>query len=188
MKYRILTVREICDFQHKFKTLGGVNLPENYLQDSRVVGAFDEHQQLIGGWTLRLVKPFRALELIPAHSPQVQTFMEKAGLSNIVELNGVWIDPKVTTTKESFRFWREVLRDTIAQKRKYIVFGYPESKQGLKRFYERLDPNIIFTGETVFGVEATVAYLTPSKIRNFYFKQAPWLLCRHFNLIKRSGS
>ncbi len=175
----------LLDFAEAFRVLGNVQLPFEYYKSSRAIGCFDDSGELIGGWLTKLTPPYRALGLIPEEAKANNAFCERVSPSEILELNGVWLDPSITSTKRSFWFWRRVLGDVLCQRRKYIIFGYPKAKQGLGRFYARLAPVTIFDGPIHHGIEAHIAYLTPAKIILFFITQAPWLVARHFNLLSR---
>ncbi len=187
MKFRQITdVATLDRFAEEFAKLSRVSLPIAYLKDARVMGAFDDQDRLMGGWVLRLSSPFRSFELFEASNMEILHFIKRAGQENIVELNGVWVNQELKSTRETFAFWRSVLKDTLDTERNFIIFGYPQAKIGLHRFYQRLHPRTIYKGPTRTGVPARIAYLTPMKVRWFYVRQAPWLLKRHLNLVKRT--
>ena len=143
MKTRILRNElELKGFIEAAEKIHKIEYPMDYLRRSRVVGLFDEQQNLRGGFLLALRGPFRTLESLPEgvetrHIPQ----------NRAAEINALWVDANCSG-KKSARLWLRIFFEMVRSRKSHFLYTYSLKAASLGAIYAVVRPTVLYRGLT----------------------------------------
>jgi hypothetical protein len=166
---RLELLKELEGFQRRFLAHSGINVPLDYFQQSIVTGVFDERHMLVGGYATAPGASGRWLSQIP----DVATLCARVPVDRTLELNSVWLDPRLQGTSASSDFWIAIGDDLARRPVDHIVFAANTRKRGLVRLYRKIAVGILYEGPIVNSSlpSARFYYSTPerfARLRHLY--------------------
>jgi len=135
---------QIDFFLERFGYFVGVKLPLAYAQSNKVVGVF-LHERLVGGYIIVTTPPFRSTMFVPDSIKLSDPFFGK-DLYDSMEVNGVWISPSVKSAKQQFQIWKQLLKDVVLCKKKYILLMRNANNRNVDRIHRLTSPIQIYRG------------------------------------------
>lgn len=167
MEFRTINApAEVSRFLDRFNFYVGVRLPDQYAQQGTITGLYDENGILVGGYMIITQPNFRILNMIPDAVKYEHPFFKDAALSDIVEVNGVWLARKATRGTTPKKLWIHILNDVIKTKKNYLLIMADARNKNVQLVHQDLRPKLIFQGtpELQAGVvshkEIIVSYAT----------------------------
>lgn len=175
---------DLQSFSDQFSTVGGVRAELAYLEQTQVRGFFNSEGQLVGGFSLNLIPPFRYLDRIPN--------VPAPALSRCAEVGFAWFAPELDQ-RERFFIYASVIRDFVRSGRRYMVagsvVGQLVSAQRWALPYSIYDGPVEVAGDTV---QLSVYYGTLATIVRGYvghlFTRKPRQLLRRVRAAFTSGN
>jgi hypothetical protein len=144
-------------------------VPLDYFQQSIVTGVFDERHMLVGGYATAPGASGRWLSQIPG----VGALAARFPADRMLELNSVWLDPRLQGSSASSDFWIAIGDDLACRPVDHIVFAANMRKRGLVRLYRKIAVGILYEGPIVNSSlpSARFYYSTPerfARLRTLY--------------------
>jgi len=198
MKFKILrTERELINYQALTESYIGVTFPIPYLKQGKVVGCFDDEDNLCGGFAVILNGPFRVIESIPISTEPLSTL----NLHDTAEITGLWLSSNMLKKNQSLRFWLKVFFTLLFCGKKHFVYAYTLKNPKLGKIYQNGRPVVLFKGvtkilpgmkcadeESVEVIHRNNFFLTPFRHPEFLFKRFKGLRRnRHVNFENMPG-
>lgn len=193
-----IQVKELTDplaiekYVERFAELVGVRIPAEYLQRGTIYGCFDTDNRLVGGYTLVTTPPYRGIVFLPDEIRSGHWLFDSVSLNNVLEVNGLWLERNVRMSAPDWYSFLWKLVHSLGQTRKrYILVWYNNLNKHLRRFYGRMQKEVIYTGcSQPNGAERThpeicVAYTTRWKLYCSLLKHLPKLLRIRFAKFRR---
>jgi len=155
-----------------------VALPLEYLRRSKVVVYKNKDREIIAGYCLALLPPFRSLLPVPKSTQDYMGNVE----DKVLEMNGVWIAPNYRKRNFAARFWLKFVYDLYLSGKSYFLYSYSSDKERLGKAYTVLSPKRIWCGNV------QISGMDKSEIENVEVirrKSVPRGLMRHiFGIFK----
>ncbi|KIG17874.1 hypothetical protein DB30_02497 [Enhygromyxa salina] len=144
---------------------------------TRIVGVFDAHGELVGGYVVNDGPTLVLLSVVP--EPQREAWSRDVDLSDVCELNLIWRDG-IGHTAFALLVWPRIIADCVTRGRSVILGSGYENK--LDRWYRALDPELVYEGPSttsdnvIFVYAFTRARLVGTYCASFIdnFVAAPW--------------
>ena len=168
---RLVDNQSIEKYIQRFEELVGVRMPKEYLTRGIIYGCHNKVGELVGGYTLINMPPYRGVVFLPDDIRRNHWFFRTVSMNHMLEVNGVWLEPTVRFTASGwFTFWRHVVRAVGRTGKRYVLVWYNNRNRHLHRFYSRVMKEQVYTGPSApNGNERThpeicVAYTTHMKL------------------------
>lgn len=190
MAYRhrtLRTQRELRIFLDHFsdqlsrRSGGGLRLqiPTSRIEPcTRVVGVFNEHEEMVGGYVIHDGPALILLSVIPDEARAA--WLVDHPLADQCELNLIWRNAGISHTAFALRVWPRIIAACVTNGRRWILgSGYDNS---LHRWYRSVRPELIYAGpSTTSGIQVYIYAYTRARIAATYvaslldsFLVAPW--------------
>jgi hypothetical protein len=134
---------ELIEFQTKVRSRVKVEFPLSFLQQCRVLGYFDEANQLVGGFAFAWGSNMRVLGSLPL---SVQKHLDP---THLVEVTALWLCPSIDSRLDRAMFWSRLILEVFTLGDREIIFAYDARAQHLRRVYSLLQPRLVFEGQTL---------------------------------------
>ncbi|MFW7381808.1 MAG: hypothetical protein ACOH5I_23585 [Oligoflexus sp.] len=189
-----LTYRQIDDqttvelFLDLFEKHINFRLPMAYANQGDVWAGFDKNGEMKSGFIIIKKPNFRSFLFVPDHVKEENEFFHNTHHSDLVEFNGVWLEPSLRGTKESFFLWFKLLQETLRTRRPYMMCMWSSENQGLNKLYQNFNPTILYKGApNVIGnssthKQITVTYLTRANLIKAFFPMSAVMLKKSLGL------
>lgn len=146
MKTKILTTDEDLKFYAEMtSSVLDINYPLSYFKEGFVRAYFNDNDEVCGGYFFGFDN-FRSIKGLP--DDVKANFQCSYENSDIVEINALWLSPKVKGQVDNFKFWIRLYLDIIQSKRKFVIYTYDDASKKLRNLYSIANPKVIFRGET----------------------------------------
>lgn len=183
MKFRELTTdHELDNYRHAIHKHIDVLFPLEYLKQGQVYGLYTNKNEICGGFAIITQGPFRVLSSIP----NFDGFNMDYNLSETAELTGVWLSNINRGTNASLKFWLTLIYKVLSSEKKYFVYAYTSDKTHLERIYSKVNPVVLFRGETIMlpGMNApeheSIEVLVKSRLYIQALKNSDFFLKRFY--------
>ncbi len=130
---------------NKIHNYTGVMLPEEYANQSKIVGVF-LHNKLVAGYMLVTKPSFRSLLFVPDKTKLQNDTLTK-NKSDFMEVNGLWISPALKTPWYQMRVWFHLIWDIFSCRKKYVLLMRNLNNKSMERFMAMSNPISIYEGE-----------------------------------------
>jgi hypothetical protein len=144
---QIKEINLINNYVNIFEKYVGVPLPLGYFKANKVVGCFNENENLVGGYTIVTNTNLRGLAIIPDIIKFNSEFLKNTPETQMTEVNGVWLDDSVKTFINRSKFWFQIVSDIKKTDRRYLLLWYNAQISGLRTLYSVIDATTIHEGE-----------------------------------------
>ena len=166
-----LTFREIETrietelFIDKFHIAAGVKLPFDYVEKSKLVGAF-LHEKMVAGYMIVTSPGYRSLMFVPDEIKNSNEFF-KNNQNDMLEVNGLWLSPAIKTPKQQFKVWFHMAKNVVTSRKKYVLLMSNSKNKNIQSLHGLINSVPIYEGSPnlMIGDEShqtiKVGYTTP---------------------------
>jgi hypothetical protein len=145
IKFRTLTTdAEIDKYLSKFESYVGVRLPYDYSVRSKIVGGF-VGDEMVAGYMLVTKPQFRSLMFVPDSVKETNEFFQNDQYE-MMEINGLWIGAALKTASQQFSVWLNLVWDTFAMKKQYVLIMSNARNENAKNMYTLTGAKLIYEG------------------------------------------
>ena len=135
---------EIKLFLDKVENYTGVRLPQNYAQNSKIVGVF-LHDKLAAGYMLITRPGFRSLMFVPDNIKNSHKFFTNDQYE-MMEVNGLWIGNAIKKPQMQFRIWLNLAKDIIISRKKYLLLMSNSNSKNIEYLHSLTNPVMLYEG------------------------------------------
>ena len=166
-----------------------LDLPQDYLDRSRIFGMVDGNGELRGAFLYCLRPPFRSIEGIPA--AERERIKKRVDLDRCVEGNGMWLDKSVTDPVDCARYWGAVLLEMLRTGKTEWVCSWTPKAGALDEVHGVSNPEHLYVGPCMLpgmqqeGIEVVVHGSIWSQARRL-ISDPRWLMRRSLGRRYRS--
>lgn len=126
------------------KGASALTVPENYLQHARLTGCFNRKGEMVAGYAINHLAPFRCLDAIP--EPVRMQWLSTTPAENQCELTLIWRTPRIGHLAFALFVWTKIVLDCIAAGKSYILgVGY---RNPVNQYYGASNPIMVFDGHS----------------------------------------
>lgn len=136
---------EIDNFLGKVENYNGVRLPEDYANNSKIIGAY-KSGKLVAGYMLVTQPGFRSLLFVPDKVKSRHSFF-KNDQFEMMEVNGLWIGPALKKPSEQMRVWMQLIKDIFVCRKNFVLLMRDARNKNMERFMGMAHPIEIYEGE-----------------------------------------
>jgi hypothetical protein len=141
---KITEYQEIEIFLQRFQDYVGVKLPTDYVERSTIVGVF-LNKRMVGGYMLVLSPGFRSLLFVPDEIKRQTAFFSN-NLSEMMEINGLWISSSLRNPKLQLAVWFHLVANIFLSKRKFILLLRDARNKSMRRLLSLAKPILLYEG------------------------------------------
>ncbi len=174
------------EFLREYNNRANMNVPELYIYECDVFGAFI-NDELLGGFAFAIGKDMAWPQVLP----KANKIFEKVPMSFCLEVNLVWAKGELHQSYgEMIRFWCEVCRFACNyQSIEYVTFAVDNQRHYLVSLYERIACGKLFSGEVPKypGRKASVYYTSPLRLRMVKILCYKEFFIRYYRFLKKSS-
>lgn len=113
---------ELSVFRTKFESRSGNAVDLDYLSRCRVRGFYDRSSELVAGYVVNTVPPFRYVSFVPEDRRPELTFLYD-NFDRFAEGTCVWVDPARIASAHRVQVYLTVVYDFLRTGRKYFLGG-----------------------------------------------------------------
>lgn len=136
-------------FIEKCRVYWGSKFPKAYLEQGRVYGII-KNDLLVAGIALVDEGHLRTLTFLN-DDLRKGTILEYLADYNFCEISGFFIDPQLSSSKDSIKIYKEAVNVLKKSSKKYFIWGFNANQTGLVNLYQKLGAKTIYTGEPYLG-------------------------------------
>jgi len=145
MKYlqkKLVSDHDLQEYSDRYYKIILVRLDRRFLSAADVYGFFDGQGEMIGGYVINSMPPFRILQLIPEDREEGRRFVEEHE-GEFSELVAMW---KTSRSKFFYSLYYLQLMATLQRCRSKWLLG-AAVRRGAHDLYLKFLPNVIYIGE-----------------------------------------
>ena len=132
---------ELKSFKTKYESISGLELPYEYLRNSKVY-IFKRNQEIIGGYILGKSTPLRTVDLFISSDNQM-SLNSLFSKEKYCEVCCFWISRKFRKSPYlNAKFWLSMANEVRKQEKEIIVYG--TNSKGLAKLYDYPQVSTLF--------------------------------------------